>query len=123
MIRAFLPPAFWVCLLLFLVHQLLQKVLAVSLPFLDSYLDPFLCIPIILPLLALERHYLLGLSYFNASDPGDAAIVTVALSVIFEVGFPTWSSSFVQDKYDFVAYAAGYLFWYLTIWRGRASRT
>ena len=102
------PPLFWwICAVLFWAHQIAQRLLNWSFPFLDSYLDPFLCMPILLGLLTMERKWVMGKDY-NLPIL-DSVVIVVVLSLIFELGFPKWSDAFYYDSYDFVAYGLGAL--------------
>lgn len=89
-----------------ILHQILQKLLGIPLPFLDNYLDPFLCIPFLLGGFTLERRYLLQLKDFQMSR-FEIFSATIALSLVFEYIFPLFSRGFVCDPWDFMAYALG----------------
>lgn len=43
-----------------LIHQILQEILGVHVPIVDSYLDPLLFLPILLQLILLERRFVFG---------------------------------------------------------------
>ncbi|MFK7931913.1 MAG: hypothetical protein AB8G22_00295 [Saprospiraceae bacterium] len=103
----------WIYLLLLaaatdtiILHQIAQRILEWQLPFLDSYLDPFCCIPFLLCGFVLERRWLFKIKHFRLSL-FDIAILTAGLSLLFEIGFPYFFPDFVFDVYDFVAYAVG----------------
>jgi hypothetical protein len=107
-VRKFFTPAFVLALLFFLLHQLLQKIFHINIPFADSYLDNFLCMPILLHGLLWERkffwkneHYKLPFSHMAAA--------TLLVSFISEFLFPLWSVEFVKDYFDFVFFGLGAL--------------
>lgn len=106
MTKLFIPILF-----LFLLHQFTQKVLHISIPFADNYLDDLLCMPILLSLLLLERRWLTGNKnrVFSALE---VSIMVLVMSFIFEGLFPYWSSNFTRDYWDIVAYMLGALFFY-----------
>lgn len=99
-------PAFTFCIALFATHQLFQKVFDISIPLLDSYLDPFLSIPIFLSLLLVERRWLLRQPDFNFTTL-ELVIITTVLAIIFEEVFPRISDSFTRDNWDYVFYFFG----------------
>lgn len=98
---------FIIALALAIAHQVLQKILQVSIPFVDSYLDPLLFLPILLHLILLERRYVFGKgSDYTFSWP-QIIMVSVLISVVCEVLFPRWSPSFTADYKDTVCYFIG----------------
>ena len=108
-------PVFIICCLLFLLHQLLQKVFHLPIPIFDAYLDSFLSMPIVLTLLVVERRLLFkrGTSYrLNALD---VVIVTLFVACIAELAFPAFSVRFTADWWDVVAYGLGSVLFYFTI--------
>ena len=106
---AFRPsPRYAVALVTFLTHQFAQRFLAVRLPLADAYLDPFLCIPLLLGLALAEQRWL---GWRGAAEPFSAieiAAMTLALAVLFEEGFPRIDPARqTRDPWDYLAYAAG----------------
>ncbi len=104
-------PAWWVPVLLFLLHQLLQYGFGISLPLIDAYLDPLLAPPVLLGLLSLERGYLFGRPRL---DPVTLIVFVLLLALCFEVVFPVWEARFVGDWVDVACYVTG------TLWFARA---
>lgn len=99
---------FTVSSILFLMHQYAQEVAKVSLPMIDSYLDPMLFMPIVLPLIGWERKliyrnraYTLPLSHVFACF--------VLISVLFEIILPIWNERMTADVWDIPFYALGAL--------------
>ena len=117
---AFTPsPAWLFAFVVFVGHQVLQRGFGVSLPFVDSYLDPFLSIPLLLGLVQAERQWLLGEEGEATTFNGwEIAGMTLALALLFEEGFPRWDDARqVRDGWDYVAYAiGGVVYW--TVSRG-----
>ena len=118
----------WIgCISLFLAHQISQKLLALQCPFLDSYLDPFLSIPILLGGILLERRFFLS-KYYSAKEKVlyqfsifEIVILSTFFALLFEVGFPCWSENFTYDSFDFFAYFFGSLVFYFFINKGYSS--
>ncbi len=91
------------------MHQILQKVFNYNIPFADSYLDPFLSIPIFLNCLLLERRWLLKQPDFRFSNL-EIVIITIVLAVLFEEGFTFFSDKFTHDPWDYFFYLLGGIF-------------
>ena len=96
--------------ILFVLHQILQWGVGVQIPLLDSYLDPLLCMPVILFLYEWELNMLYkkpGLSLI------DMLIITTWLAIIFEWVFSYLSDKFIFDPVDFAFYFAGTILYYM----------
>lgn len=89
----------------FLIHQLRVFESSVFGLFLDSYLDPFLLMPIILPLRQWELYYLYNtrriISFF------EGMVYCTSVAFIGEVVFPLCSNKFTADLWDIPAYYLG----------------
>ncbi len=110
--KNFRHPVFWGSCVLFLTHQLIQKGLDIHIPFVHSYLDDLLVMPIILTLILVERRRLYSWGEkFVFSFPETIGLV-VAFSLIFELLFPYFSFKFTFDWWDFLAYAIGGVIFY-----------
>lgn len=106
-------PFFWIPCLLFWANQYLEKIQEVFLPFLHSYLDDLLAIPVVLgitlqifrwihrdnrQLIFTKKQVIIGLVYFG---------------LLFEGLLPAWSAVYVRDPLDLVCYAIGAIyFWF-----------
>lgn len=97
--------------LAFILNQWLESE-RVFIPFIHSYLDDLLCIPVILyPVLLIFRKYVYADK--NYSFPFSYILTTaVMLSLAFEVWAPSYSSVYISDKYDIPAYVAGGVFFH-----------
>jgi len=97
-------------LMLFMAHQLLQKVLHYPIYVLDAYLDPFCLGALGLFLLTLQYKWLTG----SAALPFAHALVAVLWFIgVAEILFPYLSSGFVADWLDalFITMGAAW-FWF-----------
>ncbi|MCB9273996.1 MAG: hypothetical protein H6564_08135 [Lewinellaceae bacterium] len=106
---SFRSPVFLLSLALFIGHQLSQKVLRISVPLADGYLDNLLCMPLLLPGLQLQQRWLFGKRALSA---GDIWIATAFVAVVSEWLFPRLSVAFTADAWDVAAYFAGGLGYY-----------
>lgn len=89
---------------LFLLHQLGQKVLGLSLPLVDSYLDPLLSMPLLLYGLEWERKRLWGRPKLNTIT---LLGLTAVLALLFEYLFPYLHDGFTFDHIDIALYFIG----------------
>ncbi|MCB9283278.1 MAG: hypothetical protein H6563_04325 [Lewinellaceae bacterium] len=109
--KAYLRPLPLVAAFLFVLHQISQKVLGLSIPFADNYLDNLCCMPLLLPGYALEQRWLWGREKIS---PFEAILVTFVLSIVFEWTFPRISTRFTADWWDVAAYFTGTLLYLCT---------
>lgn len=102
-----------IIILLALVHQVLQKGMGIHTPFLSSYLDDVLCMPIFLGLWNWERIYFWR---WNRLEKLDVIYFTLLVFLVFELILPPYVSSCTADWWDGLAYASGSsLYWW--IWK------
>lgn len=95
---------FIVSLLLFLAHQLVQKVWGVAIPMADAYLDPLLCMPLLLTGLEWQQRWLSGRPRLRLAE---IILATAVVAFFSEWMFPRWSASFTADPWDVAAFFAG----------------
>lgn len=94
--------------LLFVAHQYIQFVAHIRMPFLNSYLDPALMMPILLHLQVLERRLILRDATIQL--PETHIFGYFILAVLFgELVFPYYSERFTSDYWDIVSYSFGSL--------------
>lgn len=105
-------------LVLFGLHQLLQRVLDVPLEWLDNYLDPFCAGALGLHLIAFERKLYFGQKHLTLVD---ILITTGVIIIASEIIFPYFSDRFVADWKDAIAITAGMVWYIVTATRYRTS--
>ena len=108
-------PVFIICCILFILHQILQKALGLSLPFFDLYLDSLLAMPIILSFLLLEKQILFRKGTNYRLTVLEIIMATFFISLVSEWLFPKLSNQFTTDWIDVALYIAGALIFYFTI--------
>lgn len=108
-------PVFVISCILFGLHQALQKLFHISVPYLDLYLDNLLAMPIILTLLLFERRMLFKRGSHYRLPVLDVVVATIYIVFIAEVIFPLLSERFVTDWWDVLFYALGSMLFLLTI--------
>lgn len=103
--------SFWFPAILFITHQLSQKVLGLHIPFIDFYLDAF-CFGAIVPVLMLiERQWLFKQSRYSSVE---FVSLLIFLILVSEVLLPFISTNFIADMYDALAILLGGVwFWIL----------
>ena len=117
----------WLAVIAFGLHQLLEKGMNRSIPVLDNYLDPLLSMPILLGLILQERQLFLNRyvsgyrkNYrFTALETGT---ITLFFAIIFEEIFPGLSPYFTRDWLDYIAYFVGAVYFYYLINQPSAPR-
>lgn len=90
-----------------LIHQILQKILGIHVPIVDSYLDPLLFLPILLQLILLERRFVFGKGSQYALSWYHIFGVVVLVSVLVELLFPVWNPLLTADYKDVICYLIG----------------
>ena len=107
-----LSPYWWVCLGVFLLHQLVQKGFGIDIPVVHEYIDPLLAMPILLGALLVEREMFFGRPRLTVVE---VVLYTIILACIFEYLFPRWSRAFYYDPIDFIFYGLGAVIFYFLI--------
>lgn len=97
---------FTICAFLFILHQYLQKIAGISLSLVDSYLDPLLCMPILLHLIVLERKLFHRRTEYTLSLAHIVGYVLL-VSILCEIVFPLWNEKMTADPWDIACYAMG----------------
>lgn len=100
-------PLFIVCLFLFIMHQVLQKLLHIYNFWIDSYLDNFLAMPIILSLWQFEKICLFRKGRSYKLSILEITVATIYISFITEIVFPMFSKEFEGDILDLLVYTLG----------------
>lgn len=108
-------PVFLISCLLFLLHQLVQKGLGVHIPFIHSYLDDLVVMPIILTLILVERRRFHSWGKEFTFSAVDTIGLVFGFSLIFELLFPYISGKFTFDWWDFLAYSLGGIIFFKTL--------
>jgi hypothetical protein len=105
-------PVFFISCILFWFNQILERGFEVYIPYIHSYLDDLLAMPVILGItLQVYRwihplkdkfvftkiHIIVGVAYF---------------SILFEVLLPLWSPIYTADWFDILCYIFGALVFY-----------
>lgn len=105
--KPFQSPLFIVSCVLFVVHQVIQKVFDIHHPLIDSYLDNLVAMPIILTLLLVERIWFFKKGVTYRLPLADILLATLYVSIISEFVFPIFSKHFTFDWVDFICFFTG----------------
>jgi hypothetical protein len=118
----FRSPLFIICLMLFIVHQVITKGMNIQLGWIDNYLDSLLAMPVILTLWLAERRWLFrqGSSYLLPAL--HVVMATLYIALVAEMVFPLLSRRFTSDWLDVVCYAVGSILFYFTVNRPATRR-
>lgn len=106
--------SWWCCIGIFLVHQVVEKILDWHWRFADNHLDCLLCMPILLGGMLLERRFVLQDKTWQLPFFDVVAMVTF-LAIFLEEGFPRWYSGFTYDYWDYCCYAIGGIYFHWII--------
>jgi hypothetical protein len=112
-LSSFSNPIFLCLAAVFLGHQLAQRI-DLSTPFLRSYLDDFLALPLLFFFTTMVMRLVFNRPKLQLDWP---MMLTgfILLVVVFEVVLPNYSTVYTRDGWDVVAYAAGGGLW--LVWR------
>jgi hypothetical protein len=104
----------WLCFLLFGLHQCFEKGLNWHWVWADCYLDSLLCMPILLGFLLFERRLLLKKPSY-CFPLFDTAVMVILLSLLYEEVFTRVFSGFTRDYWDYFCYFIGGLYFYFFV--------
>lgn len=100
----------FVCLVIItIIHQVLEKIHHIYTPFIHSYLDPLLLMPILLHFLLWEKRLLLKRGIAFTFSSRQLFIYFAIISFVTEYLFPKWNSGFTADIWDIACYGLGTL--------------
>lgn len=106
-------PLVFVSILLFLVHQIIEKGFNYSIPISDAYLDDLVCMPIILGLGTQIIQWIHPVKNLYFLDKNAIIITVVFYSILFEAILPFVNPSiYTADWIDIVMYSVGAILFY-----------
>ncbi len=106
-IRHIARPWFIVLLLIALSHQIAQWILQIHIPWVDSYLDPLLMMPITLHIILWERRLVFGRGVSFTLNNYQLLAYFLVVSFLAEIVFPMIRPGFVSDFWDVICYGIG----------------
>tara|TARA_R110002050_G_scaffold24128_1_gene64461 strand:+ start:1664 stop:2041 length:378 start_codon:yes stop_codon:yes gene_type:complete len=113
-------PYFWTPCILFWANQYLEKIQGLFLPFLHSYLDDLLAIPVVLGITLQIFRWIYAKNKQMVFCRKQVIIGLLYFGFLFEGLLPAWSSTYVRDPFDLVCYGIGAIyFWFFINDRGR----
>lgn len=101
-------------LVLICTHQVAQQIFHIKTPLIDSYLDPFIGIVLLLFAYKVEKIYLWKRKTGKLHIL-EISIIVVVIASISEFLFPLLSNDFTKDYFDLLAFAMGGMFFYFTM--------
>lgn len=111
----FKNPFFYIPVLFFLSNQILEKGLAVFIPFVHAYLDDLLAIPVILGItLQIYKKIHPKKDRFTFTKT-QIFVAVIYVSIVFEWFLPKFSSIYISDSLDVICYFAGGIYFYLLV--------
>ncbi|WP_296621352.1 magnesium citrate secondary transporter [Marivirga sp.] len=100
-------------ILLFLIHQIIEKGFGYSVPILHAYLDDLLCMPIVLGLGMQIIQWIHPIKDLYFLDKNAIIITVVFYSLLFEAILPFVNPSvYTADWIDIIMYSTGAILFY-----------
>lgn len=101
-------PLVFSSILLFLIHQIIEKAFGYSVPILHAYLDDLLCMPIVLGMGTQILQWIHPIKDLYFLDKTAIIFTVVLYSILFEAILPFVNSSiYIADWIDVAFYALG----------------
>jgi hypothetical protein len=111
----FKNPHFLLPALLFWINQYLEKIQNIFLPYIHSYLDDLLAMPVILGITLQAFRLIYRNKKHFIFTKLQIFIGTAYISFLFEVLLPRWSGRYTADPWDVLCYALGATYFYFFI--------
>lgn len=108
-------PYFWVPCIIFWVNQYLERIQKLFLPFVHSYLDDLMAIPVVLGITLQAFRWMNGENTQMVFSKKQVIIGVVYFGFLFEGLLPFWSSTYVRDPFDLLCYAVGAVYFWVFI--------
>lgn len=108
-------PLFILSCLLFWINQYLEKVLQIFIPFVHSYLDDLLLMPVVLGLTLQIYRWIHPLKEKFSFTKIQIVVAVAYFSALFEGILPLWSNLYTRDLLDVVFYSIGAIIFYFLI--------
>jgi hypothetical protein len=106
-------PLVFVSILLFLVHQIIEKGFNYSIPISDAYLDDLVCMPIILGIGTQIIQWIHPVKSLYFLDKNAIILTVIFYSILFEGILPFVNPSiYIVDWVDIVMYSVGAILFY-----------
>ncbi|MFO7824193.1 MAG: magnesium citrate secondary transporter [Cyclobacterium sp.] len=105
--HVFKNPYFLFPALLFWVNQYLERIREVFIPFIHSYFDDLLAMPVVLGITLQVYRWIHPLKNNFVFTPTQIMVGFIYFSFLFEGLLPMWSSTYTRDFWDVVCYLIG----------------
>ncbi|HLU90748.1 MAG TPA: hypothetical protein VKZ51_13000 [Cyclobacteriaceae bacterium] len=115
-------PFFILSCVLFWVNQYLEKVRQIFIPFVHSYLDDLLLMPVALGITLQIYRWIHPAKEKFAFTKVQIAVAVIYFSILFEGLLPLWSDLYTRDLLDVVFYSIGAVLFYFLINNRRTVR-
>jgi hypothetical protein len=95
------------------LHQVLQKIALVKIPWVDNYGDDLLAIPFVSSCVLLMENFLVYKNHIRKHSFGQLLFIFILISVVFEFIIPKYSPHYTYDPYDVLYYFIGFIAYYV----------
>ena len=101
--------------IVFWINQYVEKTLGVFIPYVHSYLDDGMAMPVVLGLALQVYRWIHPLKDRFAFTKVQILVGVAYFSFIFEVMLPIWSSTYIRDPLDVLFYMLGAVWFHYLI--------
>ncbi len=108
-------PLVWVSITIFLINQVIERVLNIHIPYVHAYLDDLLVMPIILGLITQFFQWIHPAKQYYHLSKTHIIIAVLFFSVVFEMIYPViYPQNYTADPIDVICYGlGGFCFYWL----------
>jgi hypothetical protein len=94
------------------LHQVLQKMTHVKIPWVDNYGDDLLAVPFVSACVLLMENFLVYQNHTRKHSFGQLLFLFIFISVVFEYIIPKYSAHYTFDSIDILYYFIGFIAYY-----------
>jgi hypothetical protein len=108
-------PYFILPVFLFTANQVLEKGFDLFLPYIHSYMDDLLAMPVILGITLQIYRFIHPLKKIFKFKKEHIFVAFLYVSILFEGLLPYFSKQYIRDLFDIICYGVGSLIFYFRI--------
>lgn len=93
-------------------HQIMEKILKLSIPYIDSYLDDVIAVPFFSSSILIIENFSFYHIHTRKHTINQLFTIFVFISILFEYIIPKYSSAYTFDYWDILCYFLGMFGYY-----------
>jgi hypothetical protein len=113
--KVYKNPFFIFPCIVFWINQYIEKKLCVFIPFVHSYLDDLMAMPVVLGLALQVYRWIHPLKDRFVFTQVQIWVAVAYYTFIFEIMLPIWSATYIMDPWDVFYYILGAIWFYFLI--------